>query len=117
MGSLGDNVATGALTTVSNILPGTAVWVCTFDASKLPRDQDFEIYHGSAEGPGGFFKMYVDNKFSSAGANGTINIYDPNTALPIRKGQTITVEWSIGSGNAPTVRLWFRQPEQTGKVI
>ncbi len=117
MADLGDNTAVGVLTTQNNINNGTNVWVVTFDVTKLPREQNFEIYRGSAEGPGGYFKMYLDGKFCSAGANGVINIFDPNTSLFVRKGQTITVEWSIGTGNAPQVRFWFRQPEQTGKTL
>lgn len=116
MGNLGDTVATGVLSTQQLLIPGTSLWVCTFDTPKLPREQDFEIYHGSAEGPGGYFKVYLDRKFYGAGKNGIINEYNPRTAaMYVRKGQQIDVVWSIGTGVAPTVRFWMRTPE-VGKI-
>jgi hypothetical protein len=116
MGQLGDTVATGKLSTQQLFIPGTLLWVCSFPVDNLPRDQDFEVYHGSAEGPGGVFKVYLDDKFYGAGRNGTINEYNPrSSAMYVRKGQAITVVWSIGTGNPPTVRFWMRTPE-VGKL-
>lgn len=116
MGNLGVRSAIGVASTQNLFTPGTSLWVCTFGVNNLPRDQDFEIYHGSAEGPGGYFKVYLDQDFYGAGQNGIINEYNPRTAaMFVRKGQTITVVWSIGTGAAPTVRFWMRTPE-VGRV-
>lgn len=116
MGQLGDVVATGVLSTQQQLTPGTALWVCSFPVEVLPRDADFEVFHGSATGPGGYFLVYLSDKLYGVGANGSLNEYNPRTAaMYVRKGQTISAVWSIGTGTAPVMRLWLRTPE-VGRV-
>lgn len=107
---LGDRYAIGALSTVNKITPGTNLWVVTFDPKTLSASPDFEVYHGAAKGPGGYFLMYRDEKLYGVGENGTINEYSPKTAMYVRDGSTITFYWSIGTGTAPEVWLYLREP-------
>jgi hypothetical protein len=116
MSNLGDTVANGVLSTQQLLKPGTPLWVCTFEPKMLPRDQDFEIYHGSAIGPGGYFLVYLNDKLYGIGKNGILNEYSPRgSAMYVTKGSTVTVVWSIGTGVIPVVRYWMRTPE-VGKI-
>lgn len=88
-------------------VPGA--WVCTFTPEDLPSDQEFECYHGFVRGPGGTFLVYIENAGFGVGQNGTINEYAPSIPMRIRKGQTITLNWNIATGNPPVAWLYFRQ--------
>lgn len=115
MSDLGDRYAEGALSTNNKITPGTSLWVVTFPPKELNASPDFEVYHGSALGPGGYFLVYLDEKLYGVGENGSLNEYSPKIPMYVRDGQTITAYWSIGSGTAPKMWLWLRQPE-VGKI-
>lgn len=110
--NLGDRMARG-------VIPGTASdniwvaggWIVTFPADTLPRNPAFEVYHGFVRGPGGTFLVYIDDKGYDVGANGLINAYEPTVPMFVLLGQSIRFYWSISSGRAPQVWLYFREPE------
>lgn len=112
MGDLGTRgPVEGVLTADNKFGPGTPLWVVTFTPRILSATPDFEVWHASVFGPGGYFLMFRDDSLFSVGQNGLINVYDPNTAMYARDGQTISLHWSIGSGRAPKVWLYLREPE------
>ena len=85
--------------------------MCTWRTQVLPADTDFEVWHGALRGPGGQFLVYLDDQLYDVGENGAINAYEPNIAMYVRKGQEISMHWSIATGTAPMVWLYLRQPE------
>lgn len=107
-GNLGPRSATGVLSTANKVTSGA--WVVTFKPQDMASD-DYEVYHGAARGPGGYFLVYLDESFYGAGENGYINEYVPSIPMYVRKGQTITFHWSITTTPAPQVTLYLRQPE------
>lgn len=109
MGDLGNLSAQGVLSTTNRVASGG--WVITFVPSAMPYDSAFEVWHGAIRGPGGYFLVYIDDKLYGVGENGLINEYAPPVAMYVRKGQTITLHWSIATGTAPMAWLYFRQPE------
>jgi len=108
-GNLGDRSATGVQSNTNRVLSGA--WVVTFTPAMLPSESDFEVWHGAAKGPGGYFHVYIDDKFYGVGANGLINEYTPTIPMYVRKGQSISLHWSTPNLPAPLVWLYFRQPE------
>lgn len=108
MSDLGALSAVGLLSSGNRITAGC--WVVTFLPQAMP-SQDFEVWHGAAIGPGGYFLNYIDDTLYGVGENGRINEYAPPAAMYVRKGQTLTYHWSIATGAAPQVWLRFRQPE------
>lgn len=108
MGQLGKMNKRGFLNQSNKIVPGA--WVVIFTTDILPREQEYEVYHGSIRGPGGYFVVYVDDEQYSVGQNGLISAYDPNNAMSVLKGQQISFHWSIATGTFPMVWLRFRQP-------
>lgn len=110
-GNLGMRSAIGALTTANRVTPGTNLWVVTFTPQSLAASPDFEVWHGAVRGPGGYFLLYLDDALYGVGENGLINEYAPPTPMYARDGQTISLHWSIGTGAAPNVWLYLRQPE------
>lgn len=101
----------GVLTTQNKVTPGTALWVATFRPQDLAVSPAAEVYHGSLRGPGGYFLVYIDEWFYDIGVNGLINAYDPKWPMYIREGQSISFHWSTGTGSAPQVWLYLREPE------
>lgn len=112
LSNLGDRKATGVLSSANKLTPGA--WVVTFNPQDMPL-RDFEVYHGAARGPGGYFLWFLDDNFYGVGENGLINEYSPSVAMYVRKGQTISLHWSIATGTAPAVTLYLRIPE-VGKL-
>lgn len=87
-------------------------WVVTFAPAILPTAERFEVWHAAIRGPGGQFLVYIDDLLYGVGQNGSINEYSPSgSAMLVRKGQTITLNWSIATGTAPTAWLYLREPE------
>jgi hypothetical protein len=111
MSNLGQRAANGILTTNNFITPGTSLWVITFKPSDLSVSPDAEVWHGAAKGPGGYFLVYLDDSLYGVGENGLVSEYAPTTAMYFRDGQTITAHWSIGTGTAPRMWLYLREPE------
>lgn len=110
MGSnLGDRREVGELNLNNPITAGA--WTVTFDPQVLPAQGDFEVWHGALLGPGGYAVIYLDNTHYGVAENGRLNEYAPAIPMYVRKGQFIYVHWSIGTGTAPSVTLFFRQPE------
>jgi len=108
--NLGHAFKVGAVSAANFAVAGG--WVCTFNENDMPSDQEFECWHGAIRGPGGYFLVYVDDKLFGVGENGTINEYaPPGGAMLIRKGETVTLNWTISTGAAPRAWLYFRQPE------
>lgn len=115
MGYLGPRVAEGKLTKVNKIIPGTNLWVVEFTPEILSVSAGFEVYHGAARGPGGYFLVYIDESFYDVGESGFINAYEPRSPMFVRQGQYIRFHWSIANTPAPTITLWLREPE-VGKL-
>lgn len=112
MAYLGFRTAVGVATTQNKHTPGTSLWVVTFLPQNLPSEAEYECWHGSIRGPGGLFLVYLDDALYGVGENGLINEYaPPGGAMFIRKGQTITLNWSIAAAPAPQAWLYFRTPE------
>lgn len=108
-GNLGNRPAVGVLSNANKIVAGA--WVVIFKPGDMPLD-DYEVYHGAVRGPGGYFLVYIDDVLYGVGENGLINEYAPaGPAMYVRKGQTITLHWSIATGAAPLVWLFLREPE------
>lgn len=84
-------------------------WVATF----LPKDlwpDSVEIYHIAVKGPQGTFEVYIDDLFYSADDRSDKNEYDPQNAMYLRPGQTVTFEFSNTALPAPTVNIFARRP-------
>jgi hypothetical protein len=110
VGYLGHKTETGALSAANKVTSGA--WVVTFTPDVFGQgDIDFEVWHGAARGPGGYFETYLDETFYGVGENGRINEYTPSLPMFVRRGQTFSVHWSIATGTAPTVTLFLREPE------
>jgi hypothetical protein len=110
-GNLGSRFALGQLSTANKFTPGTSLWVVTFKPETMPSEPEFEIWHGAVRGPGGIFLVYIDDQLFGVGENGLINEYAPSTPMFIRKGQAVTLHWSIATAPAPTAWFYFRRPE------
>lgn len=108
---LGRRSATGA-PDPSNPL-GAGCWSVKFGPADL-YPADFEVYHIAVEGPGGTFRVYIDNAFYSPAARGDINEYDPVHPMYMRRGESILFYWSIATGSAPSVTIYSRTP---GEVL
>ena len=109
MTDMGDRYAVGALSPDNLITPGC--WVVSFTSSNLPIDNEYEMYHGALrDGPGGYFLMYRGSSLYGVGVNGKVNEYNPDIPMYCRKGQEISLHWSIATGTAPKVWLYFRTP-------
>lgn len=111
MGYLGARTTLGVLSANNRITAGG--WVVTFTPEVFQvNDAEFEIWHGSLRGPGGYALVYIENDLFGVAENGEINEYSPaGGAMFIRKGQTVTLHWSINSGSAPQVWFYLREPE------
>jgi hypothetical protein len=107
--NLGNRRAVGVASAQNRIV--TNGWVVTFRPADMPLDADYEVWHGSATGPGGYFQVYIDDVLFDVGENGKINAYEPSIPMYVRKGQTISLHWSVTTGTAPVVVLFLRQPE------
>lgn len=107
--NLGHRYTVGALSALNKVTAGG--WVAIFTPDDLPSESEFEMWHGAIRGPGGYFLTYIDDALYGVGENGRINEYSPSTAMLVRKGSTISLHWSIATGAAPTVWLYFRRPE------
>jgi hypothetical protein len=105
---LGHLSKVGIASTLNRITSGA--WVVTYRQQDLPREA-FEVWHGAARGPGGYFLVFLDDHMYGVGENGAINEYTPAIPMFVRPGQEITLHWSIATGTAPTVTLYFRKPE------
>lgn len=110
-GFLGYRQQSTAVQTKNNKIDITqALWVMTWAPADMPA-QDFEVWHGAIRGPGGYFLVYIDDAMFGAAENGAINEYGPRgKPMYVRKAQTITMHFSIGSGKAPVGWLWLQQP-------
>ncbi len=108
MSDLGSRSAVGALSAANKITAGG--WVVTFRTQDMPQS-DYEVWHGAAIGPGGYFLVYLDDTLFGVGENGRINEYAPPQAMYVRAGQSITLHWSIATGTAPQVTFRVREPE------
>lgn len=108
MSDLGKLPRIGVTSQLNRITPGG--WVVFFRTQDLPT-ADFEVWHGSARGPGGYALVYLDDALYGVLENGQINEYAPTIAMFVKDGQEISVHWSIATGTAPTVTLYFRTPE------
>lgn len=106
---LGPRVAVGVLSPANLVTPGA--WVVTFDPAAMPRDYDYEVYHGWATGPGGYFLGYIDGYGYDSAQNGKINEYTPTNGKYVRKGQTLSYHWSIATLPAPVIVLYLRTPK------
>lgn len=107
--NLGNRQATGKLLVSNRVVPGA--WVVTFDPADMPSDADYEVWHGAIRGPGGYFLVYLDDALYGVGQNGLINEYAPTIPMYVRKGQTISLHWSIATGSAPLAYFYLRIPE------
>lgn len=105
---LGDCQAEGVLSTANRVTSGA--WVVTFTPEVFGQGEDFEVYRGAAEGPGGFFKTYMNGRLYGNGENGLINEFGPSSAMFVRRGSTFEMHWSIATGSAPLVVLYMRTP-------
>lgn len=114
MGYLGFRVPSrvflGTATFQNQIVSGA--WIAQFDPSTMPVDADYEVWHGAARGPGGFFEVWIDDHLYGVGLNGFRNEYAPaGGAMYVRKGEQITCHWSVATTPAPRVWLYLREPE------
>lgn len=109
MTDLGNFPETGVKSADNKIAAGG--WVVTYPPEVMPQESEFEVWHGSLIGPGGYALLYIDTALFSVIENGKINEYTPSIPMHVRKGQYITIHWSIATGTAPKVWLYFRTPE------
>ena len=113
--NLGVRSADGAKLNTNYVFTGG--WVVTFKVDQMPAGE-YEVWHGMALGPGGFFIVYIDDNAFGVGENGLINEYAPPKAMKVRDGQLITINWSTAAAmpatlkyTAPKVWLYLQQPE------
>jgi hypothetical protein len=87
-------------------------WVVLFKPGDLPRDINYEAWHGSLLGPGGYALIYLNNDLYGVAENGRYNEFSPNSsAMYITKGSEVSIHWSIATGAAPKVWFYLRTPE------
>ena len=108
MSYLGTCQARGVLSPLNRVTLGA--WVVTFTPDDFGQGSDFEVYRGYAEGPGGYFKTYLNGTPYGNGLNGLINEFAPVSAMFVRRGSTFELHWSIATGSAPLVVLYMRTP-------
>lgn len=109
-GYLGNRGAsTVALSAANRNVAGA--WVATFLGKDL-WPEAVEIYHIAMKGPRGSFQVFIDDTFYSADSRSDLNEYDPQNAMYLRPGQTITFEFSNTALPAPTVNIFARRPKQ-----
>jgi hypothetical protein len=113
--NLGTRQALGVLSSANKIVAGA--WVVTFRPNDMP-PIEYEIWHGLAIGPGGYFFVYLDDTPYGVGDNGLFNEYAPTKPQKVRPGQTVSVHWSTnaampaGSKYAtPFVVFYLQRPE------
>lgn len=106
-GYLGSRDAIGFLNPGNPIASGA--WSVRFTPADL-YPADFVVYHIALLGPGGAFRVYLDDRFYSVAARGDVNEYDPVHPMFVRRGQTIWFHWAIATGSAPAVSLYARAP-------
>ena len=109
MADLGKLPGVGILNPANPVTPGA--WTVTFPSQDLP-NENFEVWHGYARGPGGYAEVWIDDAGFGILQSGRVNEYAPaGSAMFVRKGSTIFVHWSITTAPAPKVIFYFRQPE------
>jgi hypothetical protein len=107
---LGDREAT-AVQDPSNPL-GAGFWTATFTPQNLATQQQCEVYHIVISGPAGSsFQIYRGTKFWDYVDRGDRNSWDPSQPMPVHPGDSVYFYWNTGSGTAPSVTLWLRQPQ------
>lgn len=92
---------------------GAGNWTAKFTPADL-YPADFVVYHAALTGPGGTFRVFIDNAFYSTAARGDINEYDPVHPMYVRRGESILFYWTIATGAAPEVTIYARTP---GEVL
>jgi hypothetical protein len=106
MTSLGSRNAVGFLDPAN--VNGAGNWTVRFRPDDLNIPGEFEVYHISLRGPGGFFDVYIDDAFYSTAIRGDRNEYDPTQPMILREGQTVYFYWTIATGTAPKVWVYCR---------
>lgn len=104
---LGRRSATGFLNPGNPL--GAGNWSVRFTPADL-YPADFVIYHAVLTGPGGSFRVFIDDAFYSVAPRGDINEYDPVNAMYVRRGESILFHWTIATGAAPAVTIYARTP-------
>lgn len=109
-GYLGSRGASTVVLDPANLfVPGS--WVATFRPQDL-YPEDFEVYHIAMTGPAGGFRVFLDNKLYSLADRSDQNEYDPQNAMYVRRGQTISFHFRSASAPAPDITIFARQPQQ-----
>ena len=87
-------------------------WTATFDPQVLSIPSDFIVYHMALRNgpPGSAMFVYVGDVFYSVAARGDINEWDPSQPMYVQRGQTLHFHWNLGTGSAPVVSIFCRQP-------
>jgi hypothetical protein len=89
-------------------------WTATFDSPDigifLP---EFDCYHIVIKGgpAGSTFDIYVNNNLYDSVTPGDTNSWDPNHPMKLSNGDSVIFYWNAGTGTAPTVWLYFQEPE------
>lgn len=109
-GYLGSRSAAGFLNSENPI--GAGCWSVKFGPADL-YPADFLVYHIALVGPGGPFRVFIDNIFYSASSRGDLNEYDPTHPMYVRRGESIWFHWIVSTGTAPAVTIYSRVPGET----
>lgn len=110
-GYLGGRDAAGFLNPQNPVVPGA--WSAQLGPADL-YPADFVVYHIALVGPGGPFRVYIDNRFYSVSSRGDLNEYDPVHPMYVRRGESIWFHWSTATGTQPAVTVYARTP---GEVL
>lgn len=106
MTDLGHRLKAGELDAANPEVAGAFAVAFTPKDFSIP--DPFEIWHISLKGPGGYFYVYIDDKFYSTAPRGDINEYDPQHPMRIRPGETVYFYWRKTTGLVPKVWVYCR---------
>jgi len=106
LGSRGPQTGTADNTGLN---PGN--WTIVFDSSMLPQVAQYEVYKIVVKGAQNTtFAVYRDIELWDVGIYGTLNSWDPQQPLLMRKGETLNFAYSdpVTDLTPPVATIWLR---------
>jgi hypothetical protein len=112
MSGLGFRQKKGVLTSGDDPNPyGTGMWLVRFSPQDFAVSTGaFENYHMALTGPkGSLIQIWIDRNFYDITSHGDLNSWDPNEAMMLSGGNTVSLYWNTAAAPQPLVTMWIRQ--------